>query len=122
MSTTTKGSERELPPEISSWLDLTRIGRCRVTSQDSRYPIESIFEEDGVGWRAAERGKQAIGLFFDKPLRIRRVYLRFIEREAERTQMTSVEWSEDKVNALQPLFERWHSFSPGGSTSLVVDY
>lgn len=95
------------------------LGEGRVTSEDSRYPIESAFEEDGKGWRAAEQGKQTIGLFFDKPQRIRRICLRFIELEAERTQQFTLQWSKDEINALRPLFQQRWSFSPSGSTSQI---
>ena len=36
------------------------LARFEATSEDSRYPIESAFEEDGQGWRAVEVGEQAI--------------------------------------------------------------
>ena len=98
------------------------LGEVRVTSEDSRYPIESAFEEDGKGWRAAEQGKQTIGLFFDKPQRIRRICLRFIELEAERTQQFTLQWSKDEINALRPLFQQRCSFSPSDSTSQIAEY
>src|ERR1700756_3526219 len=82
-----QNSETELAPEKASWLNLRTIAQVEVTSEDWRYPIESAFDErDERGWRAAERGKQTITLFFDEPQRIRRIWLRFIELEAERTQ------------------------------------
>jgi hypothetical protein len=122
MSSTARNSGWELPPDKASWLDLRTIGTVRVTSEDSRYPTESVFDEDGQGWRAGERGKQTITLFFDKPQRIRRIWLQFIELEVERTQQFSLQWSKNQTNALRPLFqERW-SFSPNDSTSQIVDY
>ena len=82
-----QNSETELVPEKASWLDLRTIARVEVTSEDWRYPIESAFDEsDERGWRAANSGKQTIRVFFDEPQRIRRIWIRFIEREAERTQ------------------------------------
>jgi hypothetical protein len=65
MRKTIKNSETELAPEKASWLDVRTIARVEVTSEDWRYPIESAFDEtDERGWRAAERGKQNIRLFF----------------------------------------------------------
>jgi hypothetical protein len=65
MRKTVKRSDTELAPEKASWLDVSAIARVEVTSEDSQYPIESAFAEgDQRGWRAAERGKQSIRLFF----------------------------------------------------------
>jgi hypothetical protein len=123
MRKTIKNSESELAPENASWFDVRTIARVEVTSEDSRYPIESAFDErDGRGWRAAERGKQIIGLFFDEPQRIRRIWLRFIELEAERTQQFTLQWSKGKTDALRPLFQQQWNFSPSGSTSQIEDY
>jgi hypothetical protein len=123
MRKTIKNSETELAPEKASWLDVSAIARVEVTSEDSQYPIESLFAEgDKRGWRAAERGKQTIRLFFDEPQRIRRIWLRFIELEAERTQQFTLQWSKDETDALRPLFQQQWNFSPSGSTSQIEDY
>ena len=118
-----KNSETELVPEKSPWLDLRTIARAEATSEDWRFPVESAFdEEDKRGWRAAESGKQTIRLFFDEPQRIRRIYLRFIELEAERTQQFNLHWSKDKTDPLRPLFQQQWNFSPSGSTSQSENY
>jgi hypothetical protein len=118
-----KNSETELAPEKAFWLDVRTIARVEVTSEDWRYPIESAFDEtDERGWRAAERGKQNIRLFFDEPPRIRRIWLRFMELEAERTQQFTLQWSKDKTDALRPLLQQQWNFSPSGSTSEIEDY
>jgi hypothetical protein len=123
MRKTIKNSETELAPEKTSWLDVRTIARVEVTSEDWRYPIESAFDEtDERGWRAAERGKQNIRLFFDEPPRIRRIWLRFMELEAERTQQFTLQWSKDKTDALRPLLQQQWNFSPSGSTSEIEDY
>jgi hypothetical protein len=123
MRKTIKKPETELTPEKASWLDLRTIARVEVTSEDWQFPIESAFDEtDERGWRAVERGKQTIGLFFDEPQRIRRIYLRFIELEAERTQQFTLQWSKNKTDALRPLFQQQWNFSPSGSTSQIEDY
>ena len=123
MRKTIKNSKTELAAEKASWLDLRTIARVEVTSEDWQFPIESAFDEtDERGWRAVERGKQTIGLFFDEPQRIRRIYLRFTELEAERTQQFTLQWSKDKTDALRPLFQQQWNFSPSGSTSQIEDY
>jgi hypothetical protein len=123
MRKTIKRSDTELAPEKASWLDVSAIARVEVTSEDSQYPIESAFAEgDQRGWRAAERGKQTIRLFFDQPQQIRRIWLRFIEPHGERTQQFTLQWSKDKTDALRPLFQQQWNFSPSGSTSQIEDY
>jgi hypothetical protein len=123
MRKTIENFETELAPGKASWLDLRTIARVEVTSEDRRYPIESAFDEkDERGWRAAERGKQTIRLFFDEPQRIRHIWLRFIELEAERTQQFTLQWSKDQTDALRPLFQQQWNFSPSGSTSQIEDY
>jgi hypothetical protein len=123
MRKTIKNSETELVPPEASWIDVRTIARVEVTSEDHRYPIESAFDEtDKRGWRAAERGKQTIRLYFDEPQRIRRIWLRFIELDAERTQQFTLHWSKDKTDPLRPLFQQQWNFSPSGSTSQTEDY
>jgi hypothetical protein len=123
MRKTINNSETELTPENTAWLDVRTIARVEVTSEDWRYPIESAFDEkDARGWRAAERGNQTIRLFFDVPQRIRRIWLRFIELETERTQQFTLQWSKDETGALRPLFQQQWNFSPNGSTSQIEDY
>jgi hypothetical protein len=123
MRKTIKRSDTELAPEKGSWLDVSAIARVEVTSEDSQYPIESVFADgDRGGWRAAERGKQTIRLFFDEPQRIRRIWLRFVELQRERTQQFTLQWSKDQTDALRPLFQQQWNFSPSGSTSQIEDY
>ena len=98
-----KKAEAELAPENASWLDVSAIAQVEVSSEDSQYPIESAFAEgDARGWRASERGRQTIRLFFDEPQRIRRIWLRFLELHAERTQQFTLQWSKNKTDALRP--------------------
>ena len=123
MRKTIKNSEIALASETTPWLDLGTIARVEVTSEDGQYPIESAFDErDERGWRAAERGKQTVRLYFDEPQRVRRIRLRFIELEAERTQQFTLQWSKDKTDELRPLFQQQWNFSPSGSTSEIEDY
>jgi hypothetical protein len=118
-----KKAEAELTPENGSWLDLSAIAQVEVTSEDSQHPIESVFSEDTEGgWRASERGKQTIRLYFDQPQRVRRVWLHFQELQTERTQQFSLHWSKNKDDALRPLVQQQWNFSPGGSTSQIEDY
>ena len=76
-------SDPELGRSKSCWLDVTALARVEATSEDSRYPIKSAFEEDGHGWRAVEVGEQTIKLVFDEPRRIQRAWLCFIEPDTD---------------------------------------
>jgi hypothetical protein len=118
-----KSADLQSEPEQGSWLDVGAIAQVEVTSEDSQYPIESAFAE-GItrGWRASEQGKQTIKLFFDKPQRIRRIWLQFVELEKDRTQQFTLQWSKDKTDGLRSLFQQQWNFSPSGSTSQIEDY
>jgi hypothetical protein len=118
-----KKNDPELGPEKASWLDVSAIAQVEVTSEDLLYPIESAFTDgDKRGWRASEQGKQTIRLFFDEPQQIRRIWLRFVELHAERTQQFTLQWSKDQADTLRPLFQQQWNFSPSGSTSQIEDY
>ncbi len=118
-----KKAEAELIQENGPWLDVSAIAQVEVTSEDSQHPIESVFSEGSEGgWRASERGKQTIRLYFDQPQRVRRLWLHFQELQIERTQQFSLHWSKNKTDALRPLVQQQWNFSPGGSTSQIEDY
>jgi hypothetical protein len=115
-------SDPELAKKKSHWLDVTALARIEATSEDSRYPIKSAFEEDGHGWRAAEVGEQTIHLLFDEPRRIRRIWLCFIEPDTERTQEFTLRWSTDQSDPLRPLIQQQWNFSPTGSIIQIEDH
>jgi hypothetical protein len=106
----------------ASWLDVKALARIEATSEDSRYPIESVLEKDGHGWRAVAVGEQTIRLIFDEPQRIKRMRLCFMEPDTERTQQFTLEWSTDQTGALRPLIQQEWKFSPTGSTIEIEDY
>src|ERR1700722_18358706 len=107
-------SDLEPGNERASWLDVKALARFEATSEDSRYPIESAFEEDGQGWRAVEVGEQAIGLIFDKPQGTQRIRLCFVEPDTERTQQFTLHWSTDHSAPPRPLVRQQWNFSPPG--------
>jgi hypothetical protein len=118
-----KKDETGIPTEKASWLDVSEIAQVEVTSEASAHPIENVFADGATGgWQAAESGKQTIKLFFDEPQRIRRILLRFVEPNRERTQQFTLQWSKDKTDALRPLFQQQWNFSPTGSTSQIEEY
>lgn len=75
------------PAGDEGWLDLDRAASVEVTSEDRDYPIEStLLTGEKRGWRAAKPGTHAIRLIFDKPQRLKRIWLAFEDTEATRTQ------------------------------------
>jgi hypothetical protein len=105
------------------WLDLEQIGAVEVSSEDSGFPIESALQSDNTpGWRAAEPGEQRIRLIFDQPLTLRRIYLRFDERERERTQEFTLAWCSAEGGPLKEIVRQQWNFSPNGSTVELEEY
>ena len=78
------GLQAEEPHRESDhgWLELEQIATVEVTSEDPKFPIESVFHlTEGQGWRAAEKGDQQIRIIFDRPVSLRRIQLRFHEAD-----------------------------------------
>ena len=111
------------PLQSEAWLDLERIAQVEVTSEDHDYPIESVFNfGKGPGWRAAGRGEQTIRLVFDRPQRLKCIWLRFLETEAERLQQFTIRcWPAGEHSAHEVVRQQWN-FSPHGSTTEIEDY
>jgi hypothetical protein len=104
------------------WLDLAELVRVELTSEDPRHPFDPVFEEGGDhGWRAGGPGKQTIRLLFDDPQTIRRIRLRFCDREQERSQEFVLRYGDQSGSSREIVRQQW-SFSPGGSTEEVEDY
>jgi hypothetical protein len=105
------------------WLDLEEIARVEVTSEDPEYPIEFAFNHgQGPGWRAGLTGQQAVRLQFDEPLKLRRIWLRFSEPDAQRTQQFTLRWSADDEGPLVDIIRQQWNFSPNGSSTEIEDY
>jgi hypothetical protein len=116
-------STRIRSKSLESWLDLEQIATVEVTSEHPDFPIDSVFSATGVpGWRALHKGEQQIRIIFDQPLSIRRIHLRFVEAEIERTQEFIIRWAGVDGGPMQELLRQQWNFSPGGSTTEVEDY
>jgi len=105
------------------WLDLEQVGaRVELTSEDAAHPIEAALAPGSeTGWRAAEPGEQTIRIIFDQPLRLRRVWLEFVDRIADRTQEFVLRWSADSGKTYREVVRQQYTFSPGGATREVED-
>jgi hypothetical protein len=76
----------------------------------------------GVAWQAQEPGKQTIRLVFDHPLSLRRIFLRFDEKERARTQEFVLRWLAQGEKGFRDIVRQQYTFSPPGTTAEVEDY
>jgi hypothetical protein len=109
-------------PLERGWLDLAGLARIEISSEAPDHPIESaLTEEHGPGWRAMSPGRQRLRILFDEPRPIRRVQLRFLELERERSQEFAIRWSPDGNTYRDVVRQQWN-FSPEGSREELEDY
>jgi hypothetical protein len=114
--------ENEARPDDRNWLDLERLARVEITSEDAAYPIESALGGGGPGWRARRAGEQVIRVLFDESRSLKRIYLRFDEQHQARTQEFVVRWSQDHGHTYKEVVRQQYTFSPPGTTSQAEDY
>src|SRR5258705_5430440 len=87
---------KDSPLPDQDWLDLERLAQVEVTSEDPTHPIESaLLAGTESGWQAAQPGSQTIRLIFDRPQKLRRIWLRFIEPDVRWTHEVALFWSSD---------------------------
>jgi hypothetical protein len=106
-----------------AWLDLDALAEVEVTSEDRAHPVESaLLPDEHAGWRAGETGAQTIRLLFPEPQRLTRIWLKFLESEAERTQEYVLRWSPDRGASFHEIVRQQWNFSPLGATTEVEDH
>ena len=112
------------PPAEQEWLDVEQMAQVEVTSEDAAHPIESalILRDDDGGWRAAQPGEQTIRLVFDRPQRLSRVWLLFIEADAARTQEFVLRWSPDGGRTFRDIVRQQWNFGPPETIREAEDY
>jgi hypothetical protein len=104
------------------WLDLEQIATVEATSEDPDFPIESVFHpSNGPGWRASGKEEQRIRIIFDQPLSIKRIRLRFVEAELERTQEFTISYSGELGGPPKEIVRQQWNFSLAGSTSEIEE-
>jgi len=103
------------PRSEGEWLDLDKIARVEVTSEDPHFPIEYALAADGgPGWRAAETGEQIIRIIFDAPRTLHRIKLEFSETEVARTQEFTLRWSAEIDGPFTEIVRQQWNFNPQG--------
>ncbi|HEX7214541.1 MAG TPA: hypothetical protein VF578_10040 [Methylomirabilota bacterium] len=105
------------------WLDVEQLAQVEVSSEDAAHPIESaLVPGDDTGWRAAQPGEQTIRLLFDRPQRVSRVWLLFIEADAARTQEFVLRWSPDGGRTFRDIVRQQWNFGPPETIREAEDY
>ena len=113
---------KDSPLPDQDWLDLERLAQVDVTSEDPTHPIESaLLPGTESGWRASQPGPQTIRLIFDRPQKVRRIWLLFIEPDVARTQEFVLSWSPDDGRSFKDILRQQWNFGPGAIQE-VEDY
>ena len=108
---------------VDRWMDLERNARVEVTSEDPTGPIEgALVPGASTGWRADRPGPQTIRLVFDRPERVRRIDLLFVEPEATRTQEFVLRWSPDGGRSFREILRQQWNFGPPETIREAEDY
>jgi hypothetical protein len=103
------------------WLDLEKIARVEISSEDAAFPIEhALGAAATTGWRAAGTGPQTVRIHFDDPQAVRRIQVHVIDRATERSQEFAIFAETD--GGRREVVRQQFSFSPGGSTEEIEDY
>ena len=105
------------------WLELGSAAVVEVTMRSAAHPVESaLLQGEKRGWRAAGPGTQTIRLVFDKPQKLRRIWLEFEETEIKRTQEFVLRWSPDGGRSYREIVRQQWNFSPPETVSETEDY
>jgi hypothetical protein len=106
------------PPETtpSGELDVERLARVVVTSEDAHHPIENAFDRHrgpgGTEWVAAEPGAQSITVVFDEPQNVQSISIEIEEKVFARTQEIEVATGAGDGDVFQVLVRQEYNFSP----------
>ena len=102
-------------PAGGDWLDLDKIARVEISSEDAAFPIENALgAATSAGWRASGTGPQVVRIHFDAPQAIRRIQVHVVDKMAERSQEFALFAETD--GGRREVVRQQFSFSPGGST------
>ena len=110
-------------PVAGAWIDVEKLARVEVTSEDQAHVIESALAlEAATGWRAAGPGEQIIRLIFDQPRQISRISLVFEEHQDQRTQEFVLRWSAGGDAPYREIVRQQWNFSPPHNNTEIEDY
>ncbi len=104
------------------WLDVSQLALVEVTSEDPAHPVEeALVPGRDAGWRASQPGQQTIRLVFDRPQRVTRIWLLFIEPDTARSQEFLLRWSPDGRTFREIVRQQWN-FGPPETIREAEDY
>jgi hypothetical protein len=108
-------------PPPTGEIDLAARASILYSSEDPQHPIEHLL--DGASGRGATRWmgaradtREEIVFEFDRPEHISRLIFDAEERQVERTQQVTMEFSSDGGRTYRGGFVQEYTFSPQGST------
>lgn len=105
-----------------SWLDIETIASAELSSEDPQHPFEQALRADTAnGWKAAVPGPQLIRLRFDHPQSMKRIHLKFLEEQVDRSQEIALFATSNGSSRKELVRQQW-IFSPRGATTEVEDY
>jgi hypothetical protein len=111
-----------LRPTVTGWTWVVRP-MAEDTSEDGAHPVESAqLQGEKRGWRAAGPGPQTIRLAFDKPQKLRRIWLKLEETEIKRTQEFVLRWSPDSGRSYREIVRQQWNFSRPETERETEDY
>ena len=118
------GSVRQMNDfPTDTWLPLEDLADVEVTSETASHPIESaLISGHPSGWRAGTSGEQTLRLLFKQPMPLRRIALKFVERDLERTQEYVIRYSPDGGRSFREVVRQQWNFSPRGSIEEIEDH
>ena len=115
-------AEGTVAPE-ADWLPLEQLAEVEITSENTAHPIEAaLIAGRGSGWKAEAPGKQTIRLLFTDPQPVKRIWLRFMEPDVQRTQEYVVRWSPDRGQSFRDVVRQQWNFSPRGASVEIEDH
>ena len=107
----------------TEWLDVEELAQVEVTSEEAAHPIASaLVPGHEGGWRAAQPGEQTVRLVFDRPQRVGRIWLLFIEPDTIRTQEFLLRWSPDGGRSFREIVRQQWNFGPPDTIREAEDY
>ncbi|MHB8302857.1 MAG: hypothetical protein ACYDC6_08490 [Acidobacteriaceae bacterium] len=117
--------------EVGAWLDLEVLAEVELTSEDPQFPVEGALSKhrgsaadataNHAGWRAAAVGPQTLRFRFNPPQMLRKVRLRFVEENVERSQEFVLRCV-TATGAVREIVRQQWTFSPGGSSQEIEEY
>jgi hypothetical protein len=117
------GFDQPIESSDEKWLDIGNLGEVEVTSEDDSFPIESaILPGAKGGWRAARAGEQTIGIVFDQPQTLTRIFVIFEEHESARSHQFVLRWTQGIGELYREIVRQQWNFSPPVTVREVEDY